>query len=133
MLAGIIVGVLAMIIVMVVSVFKLNRYCAEKYEYRPFSFGKAFLMLAALVLAIVGIVWAANAGPKDSHMHFDTNAITFLITSAVLAFFVFVRISGKTNILIGAYATLVLLVGCVFVVALMFLDVADKSSPTIRG
>jgi hypothetical protein len=69
----------------------------------------------------------------DSHMHFDMNAIIFLITSAVLAFFVFVTVSGKTNILIGAYASLLLLVGCVFVVALMFLDVAGKSSPTIRG
>jgi hypothetical protein len=116
--ASIVLAILAVIALIIWSIFAINRHSLDRYDYRPFNIATGFVAFAVLCLAIAALIVASG---KNGDWSMTSNVRVLLAASVVLWLAMFVNITRRTSLPIGIYASTMLVPTSVFVVALCVL------------
>lgn len=111
--ALIIIGVLLAVVGMVVSVFRLNRWCEETYQYKPFSVANFLLVLPGYLLIFGALVFKENSSHLNAVVMFSAALISWLMLLVVII--------RRSTWWIGIYSVFVMLIAWLPIIVLFML------------
>ncbi len=112
-----IVGAVLGLGLLVWSAFALNTYSENKYSYSPFNIRTILGMVGTVLLLIFGaVVISEPVALKNSLM----------IISIICFFAILIRISIKTNFIIGVYSTIIILIASIIIAVIYLLSRTQK-------
>lgn len=111
--ALIFLAVVTAVVGMIVSVFKLNRWCLETYDYKPFSLTNFLLVLPGYLLLFIAVV---------AYSHVSLLNIWVLCVAALISWIILLGvIARRSSIWVGIYSLLVMLIAWLPVIVLFML------------
>jgi uncharacterized protein len=114
-----IVGAILLLLLIIGSVPRMNNACATKYQYKPFNITNTLLMLLPYICLLGALVYY-DTSQAAIYYFWNLNQLIFLGVGLLVIVCLLVKIVFRTNIFIGIYATLLLLIGAPIILLLLF-------------